>query len=321
MRCAQLIAIGLMVGIAGAQLRAQDTLETAKSLYASAAYEDALKMLGGLANSSAPDARFAIDQYRAFCLIALGRTSDAQQVIEQIVRQNALYQPTEQETSPRMRTAFREIRRRVLPGAAHAAYAAGKSALEAKRYAESVRAFKEALALLDDSDIGDAPLYRDLRTVAAGFLELATSAALTPSDTTVAAANAPTSPAATPAAETAASPPAPRRPYFLSDDPDVIPPAVVYQQAPSWPVARGVPPPARVGLLSILISELGTVESATLVQPLHPAYDQDLLAAAKKWRYKPATKDGVAVKYLKTIKITLNSAQSSRPTGGDFVVG
>jgi hypothetical protein len=36
-----------------------------------------------------------------------------------------------------------------------------------------------------------------------------------------------------------------------------------------------------------------------------PRYDQQLLAAAKEWRYSPATLDGQPVRYRKLIEITV----------------
>src|SRR5437867_3452149 len=56
---------------------AQDSLVVARDLYTAAAYEDALKVLDGLkvSQQSAADSR-SIEQYRAFCLIALGRKAD-----------------------------------------------------------------------------------------------------------------------------------------------------------------------------------------------------------------------------------------------------
>ena len=48
------------------------------------------------------------------------------------------------------------------------------------------------------------------------------------------------------------------------------------------------------------------VERAALVEAIAPLYDSKLIAAAKQWRFQPARKDGVAVKYRKTIAILLS---------------
>ena len=72
-------AIAAACLLASASARAQgNDLTAARDLYASAAYDEALTMLNRLHNSdpSPVDAR-AIEQYRAFCLLALGRPSDA----------------------------------------------------------------------------------------------------------------------------------------------------------------------------------------------------------------------------------------------------
>ena len=58
------------------------------------------------------------------------------------------------------------------------------------------------------------------------------------------------------------------------------------------------------------IDEYGHVERAAVLEPIMPAYDYRLLAASKTWRFQPATKDGVAVKYRKTIAVVLH------PPGG-----
>ena len=62
----------------------QDSLDAAKDLYASAAYEEALSTLSRLSEGgvSAPAVARQVDEYRAFCLYALGRTAEAESVAE-----------------------------------------------------------------------------------------------------------------------------------------------------------------------------------------------------------------------------------------------
>src|SRR4051812_32415939 len=94
-----------------ASVWAADDLATARELYASAAYEDALAILNRLRSSDVPVSdRRAIEQYRAFCLLALGRTTDAEHAIEAVVSAEPSYQPAESEVSPRLRTAFSDVR-------------------------------------------------------------------------------------------------------------------------------------------------------------------------------------------------------------------
>src|SRR5436190_20500437 len=95
---------------------AQDTLTSARDLYASAAYEDALAVLNRLrtGDHSGDDGR-AIEQYRAFCLLALGRNDEAERAIEAVVASQPSYRPSESEVSPRLRALFTDARRRMLP--------------------------------------------------------------------------------------------------------------------------------------------------------------------------------------------------------------
>ena len=57
-------------------------------LYVTAAYDEALAMLDRIrtpAEAQTPEAR-TIEQYRAFCLFALGRTAEAEQAVERAWR-------------------------------------------------------------------------------------------------------------------------------------------------------------------------------------------------------------------------------------------
>jgi hypothetical protein len=38
-----------------------------------------------------------------------------------------------------------------------------------------------------------------------------------------------------------------------------------------------------------------------------PAYDKLIVAAARTWRYKPALKDGVPIKYVSAVVINVSS--------------
>ena len=83
---------------------------------------------------------------------------------------------------------------------------------------------------------------------------------------------------------------------------DVTPPVAVTQNIPrfSRPVLV-----ERKGTLFVTIDETGRVESAIITEPTDRACDQMLLTAAQKWTYRPATRDGVPVKYQKRILVTL----------------
>ena len=64
----------------------QNALNAARDLYASAAYEDALAVINRVPEaSSPPDEARVLSQYRAFCLIALGRTSEADRAIQAMI--------------------------------------------------------------------------------------------------------------------------------------------------------------------------------------------------------------------------------------------
>ena len=84
-----IVIVGLVLTTVQAGVRAQekDPLSAAKDLYASAAYEVALSALSRL-NGEAPDtpnlAR-QVDEYRAFCLYALGRTGEAESIAESMI--------------------------------------------------------------------------------------------------------------------------------------------------------------------------------------------------------------------------------------------
>ena len=103
--------------LAASTATAQDRdLSAARELYASAAYEDALVALNRLRSTDHPPSQSPIiEQYRAFCLLALGRASDAEQAIEAVVTADPSFHPADSEVSPRIRTTFTEVRRRMLP--------------------------------------------------------------------------------------------------------------------------------------------------------------------------------------------------------------
>jgi TonB family protein len=306
------VVLGLMAAIAGAGAD-PDPLAAARDLYASAAYEEALSTLSHLTEGGAtvPAVARQADQYRAFCLYALGRVSEAESVAEALIRRDPLLQLDSADASPRIEAMFAGVQKRVLPGLIRDRYRETRAVIDRKEYAAAepqladVRRLLAAAQRLGGWDDGLA----DLAVLVDGFLTLAHSqAAPAPSPAAVATTTAASAPAATlqPAPARAAAPKSGGEPLvYRIEDADVTPPVVLYQNAPSAPnelitLLRAL---HKQMALDITIDETGSVEKAEVRGSIHPSYDSLLLRATRNWKYRPATKNGAPVKFLKTVII------------------
>jgi tetratricopeptide (TPR) repeat protein len=283
-----------------------DDLAAAKTLYASAAYEEALARLSTVNAGRNAD---EVDQYRALCLLALGRTPEAQRSLEQLVARQPLFKMSEADVSPRLIAMFHGVRKRLLPSAARNLYATAKITFDEKNYAVASAQFKDLLVLLADDDLaGDAAALGDLKLLGEGFLKLADvelaaaakAAPATPPKTPIGPTGTGTAPAPTPSGQ-----PGPR--VYSEADVDVTPPVEVVRTFPPWHPPNGMAQRvAYRGVLRLVIDERGKVESAGLVQPVSDAYDAVLVKAALTWQFRPALKNGEAVKYQKLVSFTLS---------------
>jgi TonB family protein len=268
---------------------AQEALVSVRELYASAEYEEALTTLGRLRGETAINDSLELDHYRVLCLIALGRSTEADEVIETIVKSDPLYEPGA-DAAPRIRAAYSSVRRRVSPAVARSLYTEGKAAFDRKAFEDAADKLELVLRVIDMPDAGDSSELADLRTLAAGFLDL--SRASLPSKL----------PAASLPVANNAPPPAP---------PPVLPPptdpVVVRQELPRWStaVAGNLFEAEFKGMIEVEIDEQGDVVSASIVEPIHPAYDKLLLKAAHDWKYEPARRNGQPVKVRKRVDIVL----------------
>ncbi len=288
--------LGCALGAAG-----QDTLARAKDLYGLAAYEEALAILNRLHETASSAVSSEVAGYQVLCLLALGRTDDAQKAIEALVKTDPLYRPSESIMSPRTRARFDTVRRALLPGIVQVTYDRAKAAFDRKELPVALTEFDRVVALLEEPGLAEVQNMADLRRLAIGFRDLCKAAA----------ADVPASPAATsanpPAPTAAASPPAPEpAPTYTGEDAGVTPPIVVSRRMPVWTPRHEIEKRQEFrGLLQIVVSEAGDVTSAVLVKSIHSIYDQQIVDTSRTWKFRPAMKDGVPVKYRMTIEIRL----------------
>jgi tetratricopeptide (TPR) repeat protein len=282
----------LVAALASSPTPANDSLASARDLYAAAEYEDALAVLNRLPTGETGDDLRTISQYRAYCLLALGRGGDAVQAIEAVVLADPLYQPSGAEVSPRVRSAFSDVRRRLLPQIIRGKYAAAKAVFEAGDFAQARDAFAIVLAAMTDPDVAPLagqPAMADLAILATGFRDLSSKSAQPV-------------PLVSRRESTAAmfSVAAPR--IYGSDDPNVVAPVVIRQ---ALPVFSSLERPAQLGVLELLVGESGAVEKAVMRATVSPRYDRLLLDATKDWLFAPATLRGVPVRYRKTVQVAV----------------
>jgi TonB family protein len=306
-----LTAVLLMAATAAS---AQDnSLARAKDFYASASYDEALQVLTSLrTRTSTTSESTEVAAYQVFCLVALGRNAEAKTTIEEMVRFDPLYHPPEAETSPRVRALYEDVRRPLLPEIVRTSYAKAKEAFDRKEMPIAAEGFDKVLKLLDEVKATD-PGMADLRTLATGFRDFSKAAAAPPPPPPAATPEPAPAPAPT-ATEVQATPAVITRNQQQQDaqvtygatDLDVKKPVAINQALPAWRPENPVEErQSYSGAIEILIGEDGKVISVTLVKSIHPRYDAVLLAAARKWEFRPATRNGKAVRYYYGLNVHL----------------
>jgi TonB family protein len=287
-----LVLIFSLIGFAK-DVQAQDSIDAARELYASAQYDEALRVLERLTPAvSSTDDRQSIDLYRTLCLFAVGRRDEAERAIEAIFARDPLYRPVD-DLSPRLRIAFSDAKKRVVPTVVQQLYADAKAAFDRKDFETAADEFKRVIDALNDPDIGAAasqPPLADLRTLAAGFHDLSVKAIAPPPP--------PPAPEPPPAPVVAAAPK-----IYGGEEAGLRPPVTLAQDVPRYP---GIVPAGGIrGIIEVIIDERGSVESAVMVLPVGNAYDKIVLSAATKWQFSPALLKGEPVKFRKRVQINI----------------
>jgi hypothetical protein len=303
-----------VLALSSARAQAQDSLERIRQLYVGADYDGVLAELDRLPPASVVGEELERDHYRAMALIAVGRTPEAHAAIERILLADPAYEPGEEEAAPRIRIAFSDVRRRVLPQLARSLYGEGKAAFDRKDVAQALPAFERALTVIDLLPAGE-PGMADLRTLATGFLQLsrASSTAAGPvptgsagnaeTPTAVATGGATSLPATATEAELSGPPASPPDAAVAADA--ITDPVALLQELPPWNPGKNELRPFS-GIIEVDIDEHGDVAAARMISPVHPVYDPVLLAKARQWKYEPARRGGVAVKSTKRISVALH---------------
>lgn len=278
------VAAGVGWVLALSALAHAQNIDRVRELYVAAAYEEALAAMPA---ASGGRLRTDLEQYRALCLLALGREQEAIVTVERLVRDNPTFAPPADDTSPRLRSVFLDARSKVVPPMAKRTYLDAKAAFEAKDRAAAVAGFQRTLDLVASLPETARAGLADLNLLATEFLEL--SAGLP---------------------ERAAEPlPTVLPVQSRTPNPVALPdglPVAIREELPKWIPPDGVARRTEyTGLLRVLIGPDGRVQSATIVDNSHPAYDAAVLRAAREWTYQPAIKGGESVSAQKDILIRL----------------
>ena len=243
----------ILVLSASSSAAAQATEVDFKALYAAAEYDKALEVVGPLDTLEA-------QQYKALCLLALGRTADAGTAIESLVNASPTFIPSSEDAPPRFVELVTKVRQKLLPTIARRVFTEGRERYNEKQNEEAVKRFSLVLTLLKDPAFTDLNAKQDLETLATGFIDLAKA-----SSTPVKVVAAPPEPVPPPAAAPAAA--------ATAVAPRVVPPVALVQTVPPMPTDIA----SRVGAKLVMVVQIdaaGRVTSATVKESAHPRYDR-----------------------------------------------
>jgi len=305
-----------------------DPLVKAKVLYAEASYDEALAVLRG---NDGPEAH----QYRALCLLALGRTPEAERALESLITVAPTFAIAEADLPPRLVTLYSQTRRRLIPAIVKRLFAEARSDFQAKNLSAARDTFERVLTLTKDPAMAGSPEAVDLQLLVSSYLDIVKNTALPPVPAKEAIrlgtfTEAPTAPVAarpmpvsdgrgvdgagptsrpallTPAP--AAASPAGLTPAAITRPPQarvLVPATTIRQVFPAFTPTPGRPSRPSNGAVRITIGADGKVKAAEMEVSVDPRYDAKLLSAARSWLYKPATLGGEPIQSQKLVQINI----------------
>lgn len=272
----------------------EGTLAVARDLYAAALYQEALDTLVQVDGSDAPPALY---EYRALCLLALGRQQEATAAFTTLVEREPLFQPDPASLSPSVRQLFEAARRRTLPGIVETRYGRGRGAFDRGDYRSAADEFRQVIHIVETLDVTErGGSLGELKLLAEGFGRLAAERLQRPvtrPGSAVAPSLAPTG--------IAGGLPVVALPVAA---PPVVPPVALSRILPPWPDKLLVPLRA-FATMELVIDTSGAVVGARILESAHPVYDEMLVGVASTWRYRPATRNGRPIAYTMAQRIDL----------------
>ena len=266
---------------------AQEKAPDFKALYAAAAYDEALSVLAPLDTVEAY-------QYKALCLLALGRQEDVKAAVASLVTASPSFVPSLEEAPPRLVELVASTRKTLLPVIARRAFAEGRDRFAARQHDEAARQFALVLTLVSDPAFEDTTTAQDLKTLAQGFIDLARATAAPPP---VAQAVPTPSEPVEPPPQAPVSPPTITQPVALEQPVPAVPSDVVGRMGPTLTIM-------------VEIDSEGRISAATVRQSAHPLYDRMVVQSTREWRYTPATLNGRPIPSEQLVTI-----QTARPSG------
>ena len=275
---------------------AQEPLTKARALYDSAHYEEALTLL---APAQEPEAQ----QYKALCMLALGRTQDASSAVESLITAAPTFEPSTEDVPPRFISLVSEAKKKLVPAIARKTFNEAREQFKSGDREDALKKFDLVVMLTGTSPFNGMSDAEDLRTLASGFIELArATASARPEPKAPDPVPAPPQVAEAPPA--AASPKPTPAPASASAATEVIQPVAVRQTIPPVPSGMsGLGSPTASVRVEIGVD--GRVINASMQQPSHPLYDRLVLQAARQWLYTPAMLNGRPVPSEKVVTIQL----------------
>jgi hypothetical protein len=89
---------------------------------------------------------------------------------------------------------------------------------------------------------------------------------------------------------------------YSSQDAGVVPPRPLQPLLPR-DAPRGVAP-EQLGIVEFVVDQAGDVEVVALVRESGDIHESMMLAVIKAWRFEPAMKDGLPVKFRQRMRVT-----------------